>query len=120
MSTLGFSTDTTASFLAPGAPDAPLIVSTPSGLLGSYDPPKRSASGRYRPPQPTVISAPKPVHPAKQAGPAVQRLENMYGEQQPARRRKYTPWSHDKDKDKDKGKANDLPDDDGRRSCIVM
>ncbi|KAJ9157433.1 F-box domain-containing protein [Pleurostoma richardsiae] len=61
--------------------DQPLIISTPKGVSGAYDPPNRQTSGRRAEPQ---ILAPVPRHPrpAALAGvavrPTVERLETIY------------------------------------------
>lgn len=65
----------------PPTEDQPLIISTPTGVTGAFDPPTRqtSSSGRSEP----QILAPVPRHPRPQAQPAVlrptvERLETIY------------------------------------------
>lgn len=56
-------------------PDQPLIISTPKGITGAYDPPGRRAS-RRRSEMPIV--APVPRHHGSGAPPTVERLETIY------------------------------------------
>ncbi|KAK5663446.1 hypothetical protein OQA88_3875 [Cercophora sp. LCS_1] len=59
--------------------DVPLIISTPKGVTGAFDPPDRRISGRRAE---TPILAPVPRHPRPTAQavlrPTVERLENIY------------------------------------------
>ncbi|KAH8675671.1 hypothetical protein BX600DRAFT_453268 [Xylariales sp. PMI_506] len=66
---------------APPAPDEPLIISTPKGVSGSFDPPShgRSHSSASEP----IIHAPVPRHPRPTPGsgplrPTAERLETIY------------------------------------------
>ena len=67
--------------IAPGTPqeDIPLIISTPKGVTGAFDPPDRRISGRRAE---TPILAPVPRHPRPTAQavlrPTVERLETIY------------------------------------------
>ena len=68
--------------ISPGTPqeDVPLIISTPKGVSGAFDPPDRRTSGRRAE---TPILAPVPRHPrpSTQAAvlrPGVERLETIY------------------------------------------
>ncbi|KAK4447521.1 hypothetical protein QBC34DRAFT_303031 [Podospora aff. communis PSN243] len=67
--------------ISPGTPreDIPLIISTPKGVTGAFDPPDRRISGRR---VETPILAPVPRHPRPTAQavlrPAAERLENIY------------------------------------------
>lgn len=63
----------------PPAEDQPLIISTPKGVIGAFDPPSRSTSNRREP----QILAPIPRHPRPQAQAAVlrptaERLDTIY------------------------------------------
>lgn len=63
----------------PAGPEQPLIISTPRGVAGAFDPPDRQASNR-RSDMPIV--APVPRHPRQAHGPSsrptVERLETIY------------------------------------------
>jgi len=67
--------------ISPGTPreDIPLIISTPKGVTGAFDPPDRRISGRRAE---TPILAPVPRHPRPTAQavlrPTAERLENIY------------------------------------------
>ncbi|KAK0656745.1 hypothetical protein B0T16DRAFT_400095 [Cercophora newfieldiana] len=67
--------------ISPGTPreDIPLIISTPKGVTGAFDPPDRRISGRRAE---TTILAPVPRHPRPTAQavlrPTAERLENIY------------------------------------------
>ncbi|OIW34845.1 hypothetical protein CONLIGDRAFT_567397 [Coniochaeta ligniaria NRRL 30616] len=65
----------------PPAEDQPLIISTPKGVTGAFDPPTRQTSSSRRP-DPQIL-APIPRHPRPQAQaavlrPTVERLETIY------------------------------------------
>lgn len=73
--------------VVPPVEDQPLIISTPKGVSGAYDPPDRHASTTQR--AETPIIAPIPRHPRPQPGvgplqPTVQRLEGIYSVAPPA------------------------------------
>jgi hypothetical protein len=64
----------------PPAEDQPLIISTPKGVSGAFDPPDRRISGRR---SETPLLAPIPRHPRSTPGsgplrPTVERLETIY------------------------------------------
>jgi len=75
-----FAQDSPRREFAPGPPqeDMPLIISTPKGVTGAFDPPDRRISGRRAE---TPILAPVPRHPRPTAQavllPTVERLENI-------------------------------------------
>lgn len=63
----------------PTSPEQPLIISTPRGVAGAFDPPDRRASNRRND---MPIMAPVPRHPRQANGsgsrPTVERLETIY------------------------------------------
>jgi hypothetical protein len=64
----------------PPSPDQPLIISTPKGVSGAFDPPDRQTSGRR---VETPLLAPVPRHPQPTRGegpvrPTAERLETIY------------------------------------------
>ncbi|KAG9257082.1 uncharacterized protein F5Z01DRAFT_647586 [Emericellopsis atlantica] len=84
------------------APEPPMIISTPRGVSGAFDPPDRQASTRRTE---TPIVAPVPRHPRPGPGsstrPTVERLETIYSiapsttsqtQQQAPRRRLLAPF----------------------------
>lgn len=69
---------------APTPPDQPLIISTPTGVSGAYDPPERNPSMRR---SETPVFAPTPRRPQPRTepgvpGPSIDRIENYYNNTQ--------------------------------------
>ncbi|PKS06618.1 hypothetical protein jhhlp_007367 [Lomentospora prolificans] len=67
----------------PSPPDQPLIISTPTGVSGAYDPPERNPSQRR---SETPVFAPTPRRPQPRTepgvpGPSIDRIESYYNTQ---------------------------------------